>query len=112
AANRPEKNMTSEQMNSSIPRMGLLMPPRVSWDRPATALCSSGTARAWLSAVIGRPSVPGRRGGRRGTGVDRDRVRRGPAVAEVEQGPLGADLGQPVEVVRRRGRAGGPLHRG
>src|SRR5829696_9900131 len=33
------------------------------------------------------------------------------AVPRVEDGPLGADLGQPVEVVRRRRRGGRPLER-
>ena len=34
AANRPAKNMTSEVRNRSMPRTGLLMPPRASWARP------------------------------------------------------------------------------
>ena len=41
AANSPEKNITSEQMKSSIPRIGLLIPPRVSWGNCATGLCSA-----------------------------------------------------------------------
>src|SRR5689334_8056939 len=40
AANSPEKNITSEQMNRIIPRIGLLIPPRVSWARPATGVAS------------------------------------------------------------------------
>src|SRR5262245_43784274 len=83
AANRPAKNMTSLVRNSSIPRTGLPIPPRASCGSPATGLCS--VVRAWLSAVI----------------VVVRSVADAP-VAGVEQGPLGADLGEPVEVVRRR----------
>src|ERR1700682_4915030 len=78
-------------MNRSIPSTGLLMPPRLSWASPAIGVCSTGT-KAWLSAVIVGGSMSGR-----------------PAVAQVEERPFGADLGQVIEVVRRRRRAGRPL---
>src|SRR3990170_516498 len=52
AANSPAKNITSEVKNRSIPRTTLLMPPVLSWLRPATGL-TSVVVRAWLSDVIG-----------------------------------------------------------
>ena len=39
-------------MNRSIPRTTLLIPPRLSWGRAATGLCSL-VVRAWLSVAIG-----------------------------------------------------------
>src|SRR4029079_1304023 len=81
--------MTSEVMNRSIPRTGLLMPPCVSWGIDARGLCSTGSAVGSVVIDIGLSVV------------------RGPAVTEVEQRPLGADLRQVIEVVggwRRRGR--------
>src|SRR5262245_57662129 len=84
--------MTSLVRNSSIPRTGLPIPPRASCGSPATGLCS--VVRAWLSAVI----------------VVVRSVADAP-VTGVEQGPLGADLGQPVEVVWRWRGAGRPFER-
>src|SRR5688500_2591298 len=88
--------MTSEVRNRSIPSTTLLMPPVVSWLRPATGLCSV-VVRAWLSVVIG--SVLDLRGGAVGLW----------AVADVEHRSLGADLRQSVEVVGRRRRRRRPL---
>ena len=66
--------------------------------RPGCARWSSGRGRRWPSAVARRCRL---RQGRV--------VRCGRSVADVEHRPLGPDLGQVVEVVRRRRRAGRPL---
>src|SRR4051812_35862280 len=94
-------------MNRIIPRIGLLIPPRVSWARGPTAVWSAG-AMALAFEVTGRSSV--RRLGR-GAGVGKNGRVVGSAVAKVEQRPLGADLRQVVEVVRRRRRGGRPFER-
>src|SRR5206468_8635791 len=104
AANRPEKNMTSEQMKRSIPRIGLLIPPRVSWAKPAVGLWSltewpgSPVVNTWDGVVT--------------IGIHSSFLRRSmprPPVAEVEQRPFGADLRKVVEVVGRRRRARRPF---
>src|SRR2546423_4979149 len=94
-------------MNRIIPRIGLLIPPRVSWARPATGLCSM-VVTAWALEVTTRSSMGGLRGRAR---VGQDGRRMGSAVAQVEQRPLRPDLWQVVEVVGRRRRAGRPLER-
>src|SRR3954470_23651763 len=80
-------------MNRSIPRTGLLIPPWVSWGIEASGLCSTGSAAGSVVIDIARS------------------VLRRPAVADVEQRTLGADLRQMIEVVRRRRRGGRPLER-
>src|SRR6478735_8183771 len=84
-------------MNSSIPRTGLLIPPLTSWSRPPKRWSPSGVASttgamALASMVIVVRSVAG-----------------GLGVASVEERALGADVGQVVEVVGGRRRAGRPL---
>src|SRR5436190_61510 len=95
AANNPPKNITSEVMNRSIPRTGLLIPPCVSWGIDASGLCSTGSG--WVSVVIAMVAA-GSVGGR-------------PAVPDVEHRPLGSDLGEVVEVVRGWRRRGRPFER-
>src|SRR5688572_33408956 len=92
--------MTSEVRNRSIPRTTLLMPPEVSWLRAATGLVSVVVRPVWV--VIGSVLA---RGDGRGRGVASGFR----AVAHVEHGSLGADLREPVEVVRRRWRRGRPF---
>src|SRR5687767_312922 len=79
-------------MNRSIPRTGLLIPPRVSCTRPATGVCSV-VVRALEPAVtiVALRSVPD------------------PAVPRVEERPFRADLRQVVEVIGRRRGRGRPL---
>src|SRR6478735_8751920 len=81
--------MISEVMNSSIPRTGLLIPPSAWLGRTS---CWARTSASGVAVVIVRPSVRGC-----------------PAVPGVEHRALRADLGQVVEVVRRRRGGGGPL---
>src|SRR4051794_36859447 len=83
-------------MNRSIPRIGLLI-PRLAWPSWTTTGApawpdSTGIGwSAWPWAVMDLGLVPD------------------PAVAGVEDGPLGADFGQAVEVVWRRRGARRPL---
>src|SRR5215203_6639504 len=98
-------------MNRIIPRMTLLIPPCWSCGRAATGLWS--VVRAWLSFVIVAPSVPGGSGRQLAgpIGSRRDRVVPRLAMANIEHRPLGADLRESVEVVRRGRRARRPLQR-
>src|SRR5690349_16123472 len=86
--------MISLVMNRIIPRTGLLVPPWVSCGMEASGLLSCGSSAFSSVVIVVGGSVLGR-----------------PAVANVEEGPLGADLGQSVEVVRRWRRGGRPLER-
>src|SRR3954449_5545936 len=92
AANRPAKNITSEVMNSSIPRTGLPSPPEAWLSAVPCARGSAGVSAVVSAAIVVLPSV-----------------RRGPAVPGVEHRPLGADLGEVVEVVGRRRGGRRPL---